>query len=75
MFSFAGDMIVDPFAGTGTTALAALETGRNSINVEIEPSYVEMMATRLQSERLGAIVKVDRSAPKSHVVFPAAAAE
>jgi modification methylase len=36
MCSFAGDTVVDPFAGTGTTALAALETGRNSVSVEIE---------------------------------------
>src|ERR1051325_8796967 len=39
MFSFAGDIVVDPFAGTGTTALAALEVGRSSISVEIEPAY------------------------------------
>jgi DNA modification methylase len=30
MFSFVGDTVVDTFAGTGTTALAAMETGRNS---------------------------------------------
>src|SRR5262249_687651 len=32
MFSFAGDVVVDPFGGTGTTALAAMETGRSSIS-------------------------------------------
>lgn len=53
MFSFVGDTVVDPFAGTGTTALAALETGRNSINVEIEPSYVGLIEKRLAS--LGAL--------------------
>jgi len=35
MFSFTGDTVVDPFAGTGTTTMAAIETGRNSIGVEI----------------------------------------
>jgi len=48
MFSFAGDTILDPFAGTGTTAIAALNTGRNSINVEIEPKYVAMARQRLR---------------------------
>ena len=48
MFSFAGDTILDPFAGTGTTAIAAFNTGRNSINVEIEPKYVAMARNRLQ---------------------------
>ena len=73
MFSFAGDVVVDPFAGTGTTALAALETGRNSISVEIEPSYVDIMAERLQSERLTAIIEVERppSEPESPIASSA----
>jgi len=48
MFSFAGDTILDPFAGSGTTAIAALNTGRNSISVEIEPTYVAMARHRLR---------------------------
>lgn len=47
MFSFAGDTVVDPFGGTGTTALAAIETGRNSITVEIEPRYLDLSERRL----------------------------
>jgi DNA modification methylase len=50
MFSFVGDTVVDPFAGTGTTALAALETGRHSISVEIEPSSIELIEDRLCRE-------------------------
>jgi len=46
MFSFAGDTVLDPFAGTGTTGLAAMAAGRNSICNEIEPKYFEM-ATKL----------------------------
>lgn len=48
MFSFAGDMVLDPFAGTGTTALAALNAGRNSLSVEIEPKYVKLARQRLR---------------------------
>jgi site-specific DNA-methyltransferase (adenine-specific) len=48
MFSFAGDTVLDPFAGTGTTAFAALISGRNSISVEIEPKYVAMAQDRLR---------------------------
>jgi modification methylase len=40
LFSFAGDTVLDPFCGTGSTAIAAVTAGRNSISVEIEPSYV-----------------------------------
>lgn len=47
MFSFAGDSILDPFAGTGTTALAAMAAGRNSVNVEIETKYFSLAKQRL----------------------------
>lgn len=42
LFSFAGDTVLDPFAGTGSTALAAVATGRNSISVDIEPAYLKI---------------------------------
>jgi DNA modification methylase len=50
MFSFVGDTVLDPFGGTGTTALAAGEVGRNSISVEIEPAYVNLIEDRLRKE-------------------------
>lgn len=40
MFSFAGAVILDPFLGTGTTMLAAIEAGRNSIGIEVDPGYL-----------------------------------
>ncbi len=40
MFSFAGDTVLDPFGGTGTTSVAAISAGRNSISIDIEPTYV-----------------------------------
>ena len=48
MFSFAGDTVLDPFVGTGTTSLAALNTGRNSIGVEIERKYLAQAQARLR---------------------------
>jgi adenine-specific DNA methylase len=54
MFSFARDLVVDPFAGTGTTTVAALETGRSSIAVEIEPTYVQEMRERLSKLKIKA---------------------
>jgi DNA modification methylase len=47
MFSFVGDTVLDPFAGTGTTGLAAMECNRNSISVDIDPSYLEIALRRL----------------------------
>jgi len=48
MFSFAGDTILDPFSGTGSTGLAALRAGRNSISNELEPSYHSIAEARLR---------------------------
>jgi len=47
MFSFVGDTVLDPFGGTGTTTLAAAKWGRNSISVEIEPQYYDIMRNRI----------------------------
>jgi len=46
MFSFAGDMVLDPFAGTGTTGIASMNTGRSSISIDVEPKYVELARGR-----------------------------
>ena len=39
MYSVKGDVILDPFLGTGTTIAAAMTSGRNSIGVEIDKSF------------------------------------
>ena len=39
MFSFIGDTVLDPFMGSGTTALAAYHLGRNSIGYELNPKF------------------------------------
>lgn len=64
MFSFVGDTVLDPFGGTGTTALAAMECGRNSISVEIEPAYVSLIERRLSEPPFGAVVKIERPGRK-----------
>jgi DNA modification methylase len=61
MFSFAGDTVVDPFGGTGTTAIAAMETRRNSVSVEIDPGYVTAMETRLLTSGLPGVVEILRN--------------
>jgi site-specific DNA-methyltransferase (adenine-specific) len=48
LFSFASDTVLDPFAGTGSTAVAAIGAGRNSISVDIEPTYIELAARNIQ---------------------------
>lgn len=51
MFSFVDDTVLDPFAGTGTTLLAAMKTGRHSVGVEVDPAYCEIIEARLKAEQ------------------------
>ena len=53
MFSFAGDTVLDPFCGSGTTMVAALRSDRNSIGVEIDLEYCRMAARYLKAENSG----------------------
>lgn len=48
LFSFAGDTVLDPFAGTGSTAIASINAGRNSISLDIEPSYIALAKANIQ---------------------------
>jgi len=47
MFSFVGETVLDPFAGSGTTALAAKNTGRNSVGYEINPEFIPLIQEKL----------------------------
>jgi modification methylase len=50
MFSFAGDKVLDPFAGSGSAAIAAIQAGRNSTSVEIEEEYLGSAVRRAEAE-------------------------
>jgi DNA modification methylase len=49
MFSFVGDTVLDPFLGSGTTAMAAWQTGRNSIGVEVDTAYLKHAVRRFSN--------------------------
>lgn len=74
MFSFAGDTVLDPFVGTGSTSLASLTAGRNSIGNEVESSYLKLAQARLlaasaQSRTIGATrATIDIYEPKKQTI-------
>lgn len=48
MLSLKEDTVLDPFLGTGTTTMAAMATGRNSIGFEIDPNFTEHLSSRFK---------------------------
>lgn len=50
LFSFAGDTVLDPFSGTGSTTLGAIRAGRHSIANELEPKYLAISQKKVLGE-------------------------
>jgi DNA modification methylase len=48
MYSVYGDTVLDPFWGTGTTSLAALVAGRNSVGYELEAAFTDVFEDRVR---------------------------
>ena len=50
LFTEPGDVVLDPFLGSGTTSVAAMRLNRQSYGIEILPEYVELAKERIQAE-------------------------
>lgn len=59
-----GDLVLDPFAGSGTTALVAGRQGRRFVGVELHPEYVAMAQQRLQRAGFPALDESDNVLPR-----------
>ena len=52
MFAFVGDTVLDPFAGSGTSNLAAKNLGRNSVGYEINPEFIPTIKQKLGANQM-----------------------
>jgi site-specific DNA-methyltransferase (adenine-specific) len=52
LYTYEDALVIDPFGGIGSTSLAAHNTGRNSISVDISKEFCETAYTRLKSENV-----------------------
>ena len=50
LYSFEGDIVLDPFIGSGTTAIAALRSSRIFVGYERNPDYVSLALVRIRNE-------------------------
>ncbi|MBW1953553.1 MAG: site-specific DNA-methyltransferase, partial [Deltaproteobacteria bacterium] len=52
LYTFKGEVVLDPFMGSGQTAIAALKAGRSYVGYELEEQYVRLAARRINEFRL-----------------------
>ncbi len=50
LFTHRGELVLDPFVGSGTTLLAAQDAGRNAVGFDLKPEYVELSQSRLAQD-------------------------
>lgn len=61
LYTYYGDLVLDPFMGSGTTAVAAVKTRRHFVGYELDPEYVEHARARIVTE----LRRRDRAAARS----------
>lgn len=50
LFSYVGDTVLDPFLGSGTTALAAKRVNRKCVGLELNPDFCELAKNRILND-------------------------
>ncbi len=68
MYSLSGDTVLDPFIGTGTTTLAALAAGRNSVGYELDSSLLQLLSENLEQD-ISFLRKANCDRIKNHLEF------
>ena len=51
LYSYEGDVVLDPFCGSGTTAIAARQNNRNYICYDIKPEYIDLAKRRISNQK------------------------
>ena len=52
LYTYSSDVVLDPFIGSGTTAVAAINTGRHYVGYDIQQQYVDISNTRIKNALL-----------------------
>ncbi|MBS3099105.1 site-specific DNA-methyltransferase [Candidatus Pacearchaeota archaeon] len=71
MFTFVGDLVLDPFVGSGTTIKAARDLSRNSVGIDINPEFLKIIKEKvgfkqksLTKEYIFEVLRLDEKANK-----------
>lgn len=63
LFSFTNDIILDPFMGSGTTAVAAMKSNRHYIGFDTNPTYIQLAEARIASFNRELLSKTGKQPP------------
>jgi DNA modification methylase len=69
MYSVKGDTVLDPFLGTGTTTLAAITSERNSIGIEIDSSFVQIVDENVNNAAPAQLNRYIENRVEQHKIF------
>jgi modification methylase len=69
MYSVKGDTVLDPFLGTGTTTLAAMAAGRNSVGYELDESLFDIISENLSSGQIALLNALVDKRLQDHIDF------
>lgn len=68
LFSFVGDTVFDPFAGSGTTLIAAINGSRNAVGIELEPHYCDLTIKRIEEECEVRLIQSPRASQRTSIL-------
>jgi site-specific DNA-methyltransferase (adenine-specific)/site-specific DNA-methyltransferase (cytosine-N4-specific) len=63
LFTQPGDIVLDPFVGSGTTALAAIQLNRKYVGIDVNPDYIEISRKRVVDTQITLPMIADEQTP------------
>lgn len=70
LYTYRGDLVLDPFMGSGTTAVAAVRTDRHFVGYDTDPEYVAAAKARIEAEHVRLAEQVEAGSTPPRVVLP-----
>ncbi len=64
LYTYRDDLVLDPFIGSGTTAVAAIQTERHFVGYDLDESYIKLAESRIEEEHRRLLQEVSATLPK-----------
>jgi DNA modification methylase len=74
LYTYRDDLVLDPFMGSGTTAIAAVRTERHYVGYDTDPAYVEKAKKRVEREQAELLRRRESDTEEPRVVLPSSPA-